>query len=290
MTTLESATLVPALIDEIRDKLRNAPAPLKLAEIARGLKKSRSETAAEFEARVRLQLDEEIRLGRMFVYPSGKEGMNRYWSKDEKLVLRDRAAQLAAAPLRLAALQSKLAREIKGTEPAFVERLIGEWIRDKQLFEHPAKSKTSPALIGARPAPSPLEQARHKRTMERLTRECRKVLAAANVQAEELLTILRQRLAEPAPAALVESATAARQHPGEARMAPAAAPQTPRTDLEELILKAVANTPVVTLAELRRELPHEYRGARFDEAVLRLAQDGRVILGQDNDPAARGGR
>lgn len=49
MTTLESATLVPALIDEIRDKLRNAPAPLKLAEIARGLKKSRSETAAEFE-------------------------------------------------------------------------------------------------------------------------------------------------------------------------------------------------------------------------------------------------
>jgi hypothetical protein len=32
-------------------------------------------------------------------------------------------------------------------------------------------------------------------------------------------------------------------------------------------------------------MPAEYRGRAFDEAVLRLADTGRVILSQDADPA-----
>jgi hypothetical protein len=55
---------------------------------------------------------------------------------------------------------------------------------------------------------------------------------------------------------------------------------------DELILKAVANAPVVALADLRREMPGEFRGPAFDEAVLRLADQRKVVVSQDADPAS----
>ena len=55
--------------------------------------------------------------------------------------------------------------------------------------------------------------------------------------------------------------------------------------LDNLILNAVANIPVISLAELRREMPAEYQGKVFDEAVLRLADEQKVFISQDVNPA-----
>ena len=66
------------------------------------------------------------------------------------------------------------------------------------------------------------------------------------------------------------------------------APAPPGMRLDDLILKAVASAPVVSLAELRREMPHEYQGRAFDEAVLRLADERQVSVSQDADPARFG--
>ena len=69
----------------------------------------------------------------------------------------------------------------------------------------------------------------------------------------------------------------------EATLTPTVAepPQTPRAELDEVILKALGHAPVLSLAELRASMPAEYRGSAFDETVLRLADEQQVILSQD---------
>ena len=52
-----------------------------------------------------------------------------------------------------------------------------------------------------------------------------------------------------------------------------------------MILKAVAETPVVSLASLRAEMPREYQGEAFDDAVLRLADDLKITVSKDADPS-----
>src|SRR4051794_6703389 len=98
MTPLASPAAKPEVAEAVRAKLQQAPAPLKLADVAKGLPKPRGKKAADLQDEVRKVLDEEVRLGRAFCHPSGKDGAPRYWARDEKQVLRDKAVELAAAP------------------------------------------------------------------------------------------------------------------------------------------------------------------------------------------------
>src|SRR5262249_29567467 len=112
--TLESPAVEPALADSIHTKFQDASTPLKFSEVIRGLPKPKRTKAADFQEEVRAVLAEEVRLGRAFSYPSGKAGEARYWDRDEKQVLREKALQLAAAPVPASTLKIKLGQEMKG--------------------------------------------------------------------------------------------------------------------------------------------------------------------------------
>src|ERR1700676_1802976 len=120
MTALETPAAAAGLADAVHTKLQSAAAPLKLTEVARGLPKPKRTKAAQWQTEVKQVLEEEIRIGRAFGAPSGKQGEMRYWSRDEKQLLREKAVELAASPQPLSALKSKLGKEVKGTDGAFV--------------------------------------------------------------------------------------------------------------------------------------------------------------------------
>jgi hypothetical protein len=302
MTPLESPPVAIGLAEAIHEKLRGAAAPLKLADVAKGLPKPRKMKAPELQQEVQKVLDEEIRVGRAFSAPSGKNQETRYWSRDERQMLRDRAAELAATPQPLSSLMNKLAREAKGTDRTFVDAVVREMIGASHLFEHPQKNKSRPPLLASWAPPPPLptlELSKHRRAVEKLADACRKLMAAAGVDEDELFRALRARLGEAREAAARPRETAEEPRsesgmreetrdelrPSEA--APEASQAAPEMEgvLEGLILKAVANAPELSLAELRGEMPEEFRGQAFDEAVLRLAEARRVVVSSDTDPA-----
>src|SRR5262245_38977191 len=124
MTPLEAPPVTSQLTEAIRAKLRDAPSPLKLADVAKGLPRPRKVKVPAFQQEVRAVLEEEGRLGNVFCYPSGKNGEARYWSRDEKQELRHHAIALATVPLELGKLQKAVAKVAKGTDPAFVEAVL----------------------------------------------------------------------------------------------------------------------------------------------------------------------
>jgi len=306
--TLETPTAVPTLAESIHAKLQSASAPLKFFEVARGLEKPRKVKAADFQEEIRAALAEDVRLGRAFSHPSGKGGEARYWGRDERQTLREKALALATTPQSLSALKIALGKEIKGTDPAFIDTVLQELIREGRLFEHPPKSSKGLSLFGATQPPPPLpalERARFKKTVDRLAAESRKLLQAAGAEAEDLFEALRMRLrnmgpietTEQPPASVPASsdvAAAAETPLSSPEPATTAAPEQrgqlespglPGSGLEDLILKAVEDTPVVSLADLRREMPREFQGQEFDDTILRLADEQRVVLGQEPNPS-----
>jgi hypothetical protein len=283
MTLITPTLAAPALADAVRAKLQGQE-PLTLAQITKGLPKPKKAKAAEVEAQVRPALEDEVRSGRAFRHPSGKNGVERFWARDEKQALRDEAVRLAATPQTLSALTKALGKTVKGVGPAFVETVVRELIGEDRLFEHPPKTKAGGPLFGTTPPPPkapPLQQPKHKKALDGIAKSCRKLLDAAKVPAEELFRALREALAGPTTSGVeAQAATAGAQAPPQSR-----APGGPNPELEALILKAVANAPVLSLADLRGDLPPEFQGPAFDETVLRLADEQRVILTQDASPA-----
>jgi hypothetical protein len=282
MINSDSTTWTSELLEAVRGKLQNAPAPLRLAEVVKGLRRPRKTKAADFQNEIRPILDEQVRLGLAFRCPSGKNGESRYWSRDERHLLREKALEFASTPQTMAAIKAKLKREAKGVDAAFVQSLIGELIEEKKLFEHPPKNARSGSLIAVTPSPPPLAQPRHAKALNKLVADCRKLLASSKVSVEELLQTVQAQLRSSADAGannfIAETATT---HPQRTTTAA----QPPRAELDEVILKALEHAPVLSLAELRASMPVEYRGSSFDEGVLRLADEQQVILSQDAIPA-----
>jgi hypothetical protein len=271
------------LAELIRERLTEAPAPLSAKEAAKGLPKQGKHKASEAE--VRAALDEEVSQGRAFVAPSGKKGEARYWSKDEKHLLRERALELCASPLALNALQKQLAQAGTKADAAFTEKVVRELVAEDRLFEHPGKGKKGGPLFGASPPPPqlpPLEREPHQKKVAQLVKTCRDVMAKAGVTADDLLGVIRAQLAADGVRSAAEPPLSAETAPVlSAVEAPAARPRA-----EELILRAVSVTPVLSLADLRREMPPELQGKEFDEAVLRLAEEQKVLLSQDAEPTS----
>src|SRR5262245_10886677 len=121
MALLDSPAATTALDDAVRTRLQGSANPLKLAEVAKGLPKAKKAKAADFQAEVRTILDQFVRQGLAFCYPSAKGGAERYWSRDEKNALRLAAMDLAGTPQTLSGLKTKLGKQTKGTDSVFVE-------------------------------------------------------------------------------------------------------------------------------------------------------------------------
>jgi hypothetical protein len=283
MTALATPTTGTGLAEAVRAKLQAATGPLKLAEVVTGLPKPKGMKPAQLKDQVRELLEEEVRLGEAFARPSGKKGEVRYWSRDERQHLRDRAIESAATPQPMSAFKKTLGQEVKGVDGDYLVTLVKELINDELLYEYPAKTKAGGPLFGATRL-RPLDL--HKKAVGKLVAECNKLLTNAGVTVEDLLRALRDGLGneKPQPAtatAQVGEATARRDEP----IQPPSPPREETGSLEDLILKAVAESPVVSLASLRSEMPREYQGDAFDAAVLRLADDEKITVSKDADPS-----
>jgi hypothetical protein len=265
-----------SLIQAVREKLAGAAAPLKLSEVAR---KPAKRKKSDFEAELSQVLADEIRAGRVFHYPSGPKGADRYWGTDERHLLKEEAVGLAAEPASFSSLRTGLKKVVKGTNDGFIDGLLRELVGEGRLFEYPAGKKGGTTKFGSQPPPPPvppLRQAKFQKRLDGLRKTAEKLLADAKVSVDELLAELLTRL------------TKAPQGSGTEAL-PTRGPIDQAAELSELILKAVGHAgpgSVLSLAELRREMPAEYRGRAFDETVLRLADQEQVRVYQDSDPAA----
>jgi len=281
MTYLDSTTATSTLMEAVHGKLQSAPAPLPLSNVVKGLPRPRKMKVAEFQNEVQSILDEQVRLGLVFRCPSGKNGNLRYWSRDEKHLLREKALELASTPQTMAAMKTKLKKEVKGVEATFLQTVIEELVAEGRLFQHPAKTAKRGPLIGASPPPpplAPLEQTKNAKVLSKIVKDCQKLVVSAKVSVDELIRSLQRQLLPSldTKSDIVIAETASTQPTDET--------PPPRAELDQLILKAVADVPVLSLAELRASMPAEYRGTAFDESVLRLADAQQVILSQDALP------
>jgi hypothetical protein len=282
----------PPLEELIRAGLQEAPAPLSAREAAKGLPNPRKLKAAELEAEVRKALDGEVSQGLAFSAPSGKKGEARYWSKDEKHLLRERAIELCATPQPLSTLQKQLAQAGTKADAGFSEAVVRELVAEDRLFEHPGRGKKGGPLFGtSQPPPEvpPLEREPHQKKVAQLVKTCRDLMAKAGITADDLLGVIRAQLAADGARSAAEPTKADAPPSLSAEAAPVlSAPEAPsaRPRVEELILQAVSVTPVLSLADLRREMPPGLQGKAFDEAVLRLADEQRVLLSQDSEPTS----
>ncbi len=262
------------MTDEILAALAAAAQPLKAADVVKKLpKRPRKTPAAEHLAAIDAALADLVRQGRAFAHPSGKSGLTRYWSRDERLDIRGRALTLAIKPMTPAAL----ARAMKGADPKFAETCVRGLIADGLLHPHPPARKGGAELYGTTPhvPPPPLELPAHAKEVAKLAAACLKLLGKAGVPAQTLLDALAARLATPIP-------------PPAPAVAPA--PPLPTPDGPDmLILEQLRGVPVAALADLRRSMPESWRGPAFDAAVLRLDALSKVILFADADPAALDG-
>jgi hypothetical protein len=277
----ESATLAPPVAEStlpelIRDKLSRSDRPLKLADVVKGLPRPKKVKPADFQTNARDALDEDYRLGRVFRYHSGPKGVERFWVRDEKQILRGAILDAASQPKTQSTIRTAVGKTVKGTDGKFIDDVIRGLIAEDRLFECPPKSKAGGPLFATHAPPPPLpklETAKFQKKLETVVKSAAKLLADAGVPTEELLDALRLRL--------TRLATTTTALPATAENTPAAAVP----ELDELILKAVAHQSIgQSIADLRREMPAEFRGPAFDAAVIRLAEQGKVQLFQDADP------
>ena len=169
-----------------------------------------------------------------------------------------------------------------------------------------------------------LETGKNKAAMDKIATSLKKLLETAGVGLTEAYLAIRNRLpefesadeaydnadaeADFDPPVMVDRETekvmtaghhepsANHSHPpthhdhAPAQPAPAHASGEEMTELEELeelkelILEELASASVHSIADLRKKMPDEYRGPDFDEAVLTLNDEYRVILYGDANP------
>jgi hypothetical protein len=281
--TIEQSSV---LAEKIESKL--AATPLKLADIAKGLK-PRKVSVPNFQAEVRTFLEEQIRLGKMFCYPSGKNGAERYWNKDERHLLRNRAIELAVAPMTLSALAKSLAKEIKGVDAVFIESLVRDLVEFDQLFEHAPKTKKGKPQFCVTPPPPPippLVQPKHRKVIEKMAKDIQKLLDSTKASLDEVIEQLRKRFdAHSLKSTGAEPESSSRNRTTANAVEPAIESASHANELDELIEKEIENNHVVSLIDLRTSLPKEFQGSDFDRTILRMADEQRVILYKDVEPS-----
>lgn len=296
-TPADSTPAAQTLADELRKRLADAPAPLPLAKLTAKFPKplTKKMKAPEVKEAVRAALEDDVRAGRAFSAPSGKAGETRYWAKDEKHALREEGLRLADTPDTLANLAKK-AKGLAGSDPKFVEDVLRELIADEKLFDHPPKKKGGANLLGAGrpkpppPPPHPLDSAKNRKKVDTLVKGVRSLLDATGVAADDLFERIRAMLGDSVP---VQPGGRLEVTDGGVESDETSLPTIVRTALvsqdahaavESEILKTIEKVPVMSIADLRKHMRPEHQGKVFDEAVLNLDDQQRVVLHQDANP------
>lgn len=114
----------PTLHETLRGTLADAPAPLALKDLIKGLKKAKGEKAPVAESAAEF-LAAEIEAGRVFKTASGPMGAERYWTRDENEAIRAAVLAKASPPAKLADLK-KAAQEATKADKAFAHVLADE--------------------------------------------------------------------------------------------------------------------------------------------------------------------
>lgn len=278
------------LADHIRAKMADAPSPLKLADLKKGwAPPGKKVPAAVLDANIREVLVGEERAGRTFVHPSGPKGAERYWGRDEKHAAREAALAAAAAPVPLADLAKKV-KPVSGADAAFVDGLLRDLIAEDRLFEHPpaGKGKNAKPRFGTTayvppppppPPPHPLEVGKNKTAFGKLVEAARKLAQSAKLSTGEVLSRLATALGGEATAEAAPEPPPPRHEPAR----PVGIEPAP-ADLDDHILDIIRGVPTMMLSDLRLRMPEGHRGGDFDAAVLRLADDFKVVINADADP------
>jgi hypothetical protein len=81
-----------------------------------------------------------------------------------------------------------------------------------------------------------------------------------------------------------DRATSAAHHAPAARSDESAPDPKEAATAERLAVRAALESPVVEVADLRAKMPPSMRGKAFDEMILRLADEGKLIVAQDANP------
>ena len=163
----EAAPTPPTLPQTVHRRLIDAPAPLLLKAVTKGLAKAGKKTSPPDFATL---LADEVRAGRAFKFPSGAEGADRYWARDEREVAREAVRTAGAEPKKLPDLK-KVAKDATKADKAFAEALVDDMVAAGQLHEYPGKkplygrekpparndkAKVSEALLAAAGSPAKL--------------------------------------------------------------------------------------------------------------------------------------
>jgi hypothetical protein len=127
----------PTPLEQLLKKFSDSPTPLTLKDATKGLVKTgkNAPPAPDFAT----LLEAEIRIGRIWKYPSGANGTDRYWVRDEKELAREAALAIAGEPRKLADIEKTAKEAIKG-DKAFAAGLVDEMVAAGLLHKHPGKS------------------------------------------------------------------------------------------------------------------------------------------------------
>jgi hypothetical protein len=177
-------------LEAIRNKLRSATGPLKFTELKRALPNpTKIKPAKAFDGEVQRLLDAEVQEGRVFTYPIGGPKPTAYWGTDAagaKAAIEAAVVTAAETPKTEAAL----AKVAFAADQKLAKTVVKELIATKRLHKHPGN------LLGkhAPPALPPLEQPDNAKKLKALVASVKKLLDAAKVTPEVLLTVLRGKL------------------------------------------------------------------------------------------------
>src|SRR5262249_39189916 len=152
----------------------------------------------DYQDKVRAVVEALVGRGSVYSYPSGKDGLDRYWGQDEKQILGCKAIELAATPQIESKFGTALAKVVKGVSKPFIARVIRELIGACRLFKSPPAPKAGGPRFGPSPAPPPvpvLEQATHKKSLDKLVVAAEKLLTSTHASLDDLVARLRDRLA-----------------------------------------------------------------------------------------------
>jgi len=135
----------PTLAETVAKLLADAKDPLKLADLTKSLKKAGFEPKAKQQKAVyEAELTQILESDPYLHYPSGLDGEERYWAKDEKAVLKAAAEKLLVRPKTSSELCLALEKANKKTDPAFINVLVQTLIASGELHKHPTNAETDP--------------------------------------------------------------------------------------------------------------------------------------------------
>ncbi len=282
MTATDQAPPTAPLADRVLEAYRASERPLTFAELKKLLPKPTGIGPKNYDDQLREAILAAQREGKIHRWSARDDkDTPRYSAREERPFAEELARRiLSGGDLPPSRLVSEIEKRLPKVWPvAWRSELVEQMAALKKLYR--AGNKLS---RNAPDANSILDKVLSKGMRDGL-RRAGEAFAKAGLDTDALLAALRKHVV-PGPAPVVA--------PNTSDNATAAQPASPRSEVEQLILKGMVDIePMATrgatvpLAELRRLLPAEYREpATFDAAIRSLVASGAVTANKHVAPVA----